>query len=217
MGWLLYLSLISFALMAMPLGALAQHPMGQANNTLVCSPGGPCPVNMLAEERSSNDAADINIESWWGIATKGTESHPIRMNIESIRPINPAEARRLLETNASLNEIRLNLEVRGNAPIKAGNMKLDNNIYRLINITVVTSGNKSILDANIVGPIAGPRSSPNKSNTNVGHITITISSANNTESTEGTLAISDPEYSGTYRLLLERQIPGRGPRAGLMA
>jgi len=159
--------------------------------------------------------ADVNIQSWQGVAAIGAESHPIRLNIESIRPIDPAEARRLLESNASLGEIRSSLNAEDNVPAISGNMKLNNDIYRLINITVASSGNNFTLDANVAGPIAGPRSGPNKSNASVGHTTIKISSTDNMESAEGTLIMNDSEYSGTYRLLLE-QFPGRGPRVGLM-
>jgi hypothetical protein len=216
MGLLIFLGLICFPLVLTALGISAQYFTGTADETP--SSGGPCPLDMLAMGNSSHDeTADVSIQSWRGFAIRGDESIPIRLNVENIRPIDPAEARRLLESNISLGEIRLSLRAEDKVPVREGNMKIENDVYRLINITVTQLGNTSTLKAIVAGPIAGPRSRSalNMPDTNAGHTTISISVAGGVETGDGTLVMNDPEYSGTYRLLMERQFPGRGSRVGL--
>jgi hypothetical protein len=215
MGWLISLGWICFPLVITALGISAQYPADTADETPLCS--GPCTMDMLAMGNSGNDeTADVSVQSWRGFAVMGDESHPIRFNVESIRPIDPAEARRLLESNISLGEIRSSLWAGDKVPVTEGNMKIENDIYRLINITITPLGNTSTLDANVAGPIAGPRSRSalNKPDANAGHTTISISSAGGIETGKGTLVMIDPEYNGTYSLLLERQFPGRGSGVG---
>jgi hypothetical protein len=217
MGRLISLGLICFPLVITALGIPAQYPADAADETYICSPGGPCPVDMLAMGNSGNDeTAGVSVHSWRGFAVMGDESHPIRFNVETIRAVDPAEARRLLESNISLGEIRSSLGAGDKVPVTEGNMKIENDIYRLINITVTPLGNTSTLDASVAGPIAGPRSRSalNKPDANAGHTTISISSAGGIETGEGTLVMIDPEYNGTYSLSLERQFPGRGPGVG---
>jgi hypothetical protein len=81
--------------------------------------------------------------------------------IEDVKSIDPSEARNQLASNASVEEIKSRIRAEDRAVSVRGNLRLDNEIFRLINIIVTSSSNKSVLDANISGPISGPRKKAN--------------------------------------------------------
>ena len=132
--------------------------------------------------------------------------------------LNPAEVRKLLESNASLEHIQSTIRTDDGSAVRRGNIRLDNSIYQLTNITVTPSGGGSVLNAGIAGPVGGPRFRAGQSTaiSVVGYTTLTISMLGGKEVAKGTLVMSSPEYSGTYQVLLDQQAPGRGPRAGMV-
>ena len=161
---------------------------------------------------------DVVVQNWRGFATKDDESHPIRLNVETIRTLDPDEARRFLASNISIEEVRFQTRAEERDTISRGNIRLNNDGYWLIDITMTSSGNRSTLDANIASPRSGSGSRDAAST--VGHVVVTISIVDGIEVTEGCMVIDDSKYSGTYSLLLNESLGrgpwGRGPRAGMM-
>lgn len=160
----------------------------------------------------SDRTADVLVQNWRGFATKDDKSHPVRLNVETISTVNPDEARRLLALNISLEEVRSQVRAGDRNVIRKGNIRLNNDIYQLIDIVIKPSGNRSILEANVASPRSG--SDPEDETTTVGHTVLTVSIVDNTEVAEGYMVIDDSKYNGTYNLSLKEH-PGRGPRAGL--
>jgi hypothetical protein len=161
---------------------------------------------------------DVVVQNWRGFATKDDESHPIRLNVETIRTLDPDEARRFLASNMSIEEVRSQTRAGDRDTISRGNIRLNNDGYWLIDITTMSSGNRSTLEASIASPMSGSGSRDAAST--VGHVVVTISMVDGVEVTEGYMVIDDSMYRGTYRLLLNESLGrgprGRGPRAGMM-
>ncbi len=93
--------------------------------------------------------ADVVVRNWRGIATKDGESYPIRLNVETIRTVDPNEARNLLASNMSLEDVRSQLRAGKKDEVLRGDIRLNNDSYRLIDIILASSGNKSTLKASL--------------------------------------------------------------------
>ena len=156
---------------------------------------------------------DVGVQNWRGVATKVGESHPIRLNVETIWTVDPDEARNLLASNMSLEDVRSQARAGDRDAILRGNIRLNNDSYRLINITLAFSGDKSTLEASLASP--GSRSGSGDASSIVGHTVVTISVVDEMQVAEGYMVIADSKYSGTYSLLLDKH-PSRGPRAGML-
>jgi hypothetical protein len=156
---------------------------------------------------------DVGVQNWRGVATKVGESHPIRLNVETIWTVDPDEARSLLASNMSLEDVRSQARAGERDAILRGNIRLNNDSYRLINITLASSGDKSTLEASLASP--GSRSGSGDAASIVGHTVVTISVEDELQVAEGYMVIADSKYSGTYSLLLDEH-PSRGPRAGML-
>jgi len=213
---ILCLGLIAILLVSASMGLPAQS-VDNLDKVPVCryngTANGPCSLSMLATINSGNDnSTDVTIQSWHGYATKDTESYQLRLNLERIAPVDPTEVRRLLASNTSLEDIQSMIRTEDGSVIRRGNMRLENSIYQLVNITVFLSGNRSVLDASIAGPIGGPRFRAGQSNviSVAGHTTLTISTVGGNEVAEGTLVMDIPDYRGTYQVLLNQHTQGRG-------
>jgi hypothetical protein len=146
------------------------------------------------------------LHSGRGLALMGNESHTLRLNVESLRPIEPMHIRNLLTSNTSLDEIRTALDmVEGDAKFD-GTMKLDENIYTLVDIKIIQSGeNSSTLDANVVEPAFGAALSNEM--TVVGHITLGIVSSGKDFMANGELTINRGPLAGSYLAFLNMQQP----------
>jgi hypothetical protein len=210
----IFLVIASMGMPAQSADSINKAPMCSFNAT----GKGPCPLSMLGATNNSNDSStDVSIQSWRGRATKDGESHPIRLNLERIISTDPTEVRRLLSSNASLEDIQSSIRTKDAACVRRGNIRLEDGIYQLTNITVVPSGIRSVLDAGISGPIDGPMFRADKSSTisASGHITLAISEAGFKGVAEGTLVMDSSDFRGTYQVKLDQQSPGRGHRAGM--
>lgn len=159
----------------------------------------------------SDETADVLVQNWRGFAINDNETHPARLNVQTIMTVDPTEARRLLASNISPKEIRSQARAGNRSMIQRGNIRLNNDGYRLIDIILKSSGNRSILEASIAGSMIA--SDSGDTSYAVGHTVLTISEVDNMEVAEGYLTIDDSKYSGNYSLSLN-ECPGRGPRAG---
>ena len=158
------------------------------------------------------DTVGVAVENWRGFATKDDESHPIRLNVEAIKSVDPAEARRLLALNISLEEVKSQARTSERDAILRGSIRINNDSYRLIDITLASSSNTT-LEAKVASP--GFRSGSEDEVSIVGNTVVAISIIDGITVAEGDLAINDSKYSGTYSLLLN-EYSGRGPRAGML-
>ncbi len=161
---------------------------------------------------SGDETVNVVVQNWRGFATKGDESYPIRLNVETIRTVDPDEARRLLASNISLEAMISQTRVETGDTILRGNIRLNNDSYRLTDIKLTSSGNKSTLEASVASQRS--RSGSGDTASTVGHAVVTISAVDCIEAVEGYMVIDDSKYNGTYSLLLNECL-GRGPRAGM--
>jgi hypothetical protein len=158
--------------------------------------------------------------NWRGFAIKDDEAHVVRMSIESVRFLDPSCMRRLLDSTASIEEIRTEMKkVRGDV-IHKGFLSLGKQTgeasseseditilgkedrYRLIDIKMTPSGDYTVIDA---GVVELKRDSAQTDNI-VGHLTLNASDyeiGTWAELSEGQLTINNGSYPGKYRLLLE--------------
>jgi hypothetical protein len=148
------------------------------------------------------------LHSGRGLALIGNESHTLRLSVESLRPIEPMHMRNLLTSNTSLDEIRAALDtIEGGAKFD-GTMKLDENIYTLVDIKIIQSGeNSSSLDANVVEPAFG--AAVINEMMVVGHITLGIVSSGIDFMANGELTINRGPQAGSYLAFLDMQPPVR--------
>ena len=217
MRWTLFQELVFFYLALFLLvicgsGSSAQN-MGEPNSLLVGDSSDANPTDTPAITSGTGEGTvDVVVQNWRGFATKDGESHSTRLNVETIRTLDPDEARSLLASNMSLEELRSQARAGDGDAILRGSLRLNTDSYRLMDIILASSGSRSTLEASL----ASPRSrSGSEDAAIVGHTVVTISVVDDKEVAEGYVVINDSRYSGTYSLLLN-ECCGRGPRAGKM-
>ena len=206
-GKILWLYLVVFLLLVISSFGSSAQPSGTVSWTQFCNSdvdhNKSCLIEMLAAIDDSDGPVDVSIQSWRGIAVEDNKSRSLRLIIENIKSINPCEARNLLASNASIEEIKSRIRTPNRAVSVRGNLRLDNEIYRLINIIVTSSGNKSILEADVLGPIASPeKMSTNDVKAIAGNITLTLSMIDGKEVGEGSLNLNDIEHIDIYKILI---------------
>lgn len=161
--------------------------------------------NSTAAKSGDEGSADVLIQNWRGLATEGEKSYSVRLNVQTIKTISPDEARRLLSSNKSLEEVRSQVRESDRDTILRGSIKLNNDSYRLINITFTSTNNRSIIEANIARP--GFRSGSGDGASTVGYAFVTIYDAGEMDMAEGYMVIDDSRYS----LLLNKIIHNYAP------
>ncbi|OPY54354.1 MAG: hypothetical protein A4E48_00339 [Methanosaeta sp. PtaU1.Bin060] len=139
------------------------------------------------------------IHSGNGFAILGNESHTLRLNVEALQPLEPMYIRKLLASNKSLAEIRDEIEANEGETIYRGSIRLDREIYPLVNLRLETpSENTTTLAADV----ASPGMSPDNETRIVGAIDMTIA-----PSEGGLIGKGDLELNGKgrYNVLLDMQ------------
>lgn len=163
-------------------------------------------TGVVAEEMSSNAAVKVPIRAihsghGFVLANNSSEFHVLRVNILKVGRIHPSEIRGLMAENKSISEIRAEIEnMTGGAPFYRGHMRLGENRYRLVNMSVVETddGNRTFY-ADVVGPLGNA-----ETNKTVGHINVTVMPYEGVRIGNGTLNMYEgDEYSGEYRVLLD--------------
>ena len=157
-----------------------------------------------------DESADVLVQKWRGFAVNESASNSVRINVETIKALDPGEARWLLASNMSLEEVRTLAREGERDRIFRGSMRLNNDSYRLMDITMTSEGNGSAMNASIVLPRG--LASEDASSV-VGHVSLDISDAVNPAVLNGYIVIDDSNYAGIYRLQLE-ECSGQGPGAG---
>ena len=161
------------------------------------------------EEISRNAAMNVPIRAihsgyGFALANNSAEFHVLRVNILKVRHIHPSEIRGLMEANKSISEIRAEIEnMTGGAPFYRGHMRLGEDHYRLVNMSVTeTDGNRTFY-ADVVGPIGSSEQSENI----VGNISVTVMPHEGVRIGDGELTMDEGEYKGEYRVLLDTLPP----------
>jgi len=144
-------------------------------------------------KRGDEGASDVLVQNWRGLAKQGEKSYSVRLNVEAIKTIDPDEARRLLSSNKSLEEVRSQVRESNRDTILRGSIKLNNDSYRLINITLTSTNGRSIIEANIARP--GFRSGSGDGQSAVGHASVTVYDEGEIKMAEGYLIIDDSKYN----------------------
>lgn len=171
-----------------------------------------------------------------GFALKDNETYVLRMHVELVKDIDPIYLRDLLVSNKSVEEIKEKLIAKeGNVTLR-GSMSLDGNIYPLVNIKFVPSGdNATVVDAdvaerhltaspdNIAEPPPMVEPPPSGKTAIAGHIKATIVPSKGGSIGNGVLIMSSDVYRGKYIVFLNlektwpdgiRPEPGQGPGQG---
>lgn len=139
------------------------------------------------------------IHSGSGFAILGNESHVLKLNVEALLPLEPMYIRKLLASNKSLPEIRDEIKANKGETIYRGSIRLDRDIYPLVNLRLeIPSDDTTTLAADV----ASPSMSPDNETTIVGLIDMTI-----TPSEGGLIGKGELELNGRgrYNVLLDMQ------------
>ena len=153
-----------------------------------------------AQQPAPPDGVPIEvIYSGRGFALLDNESHVLRLNIESILPLEPMAVRNLLASNKSLEEIREEIRSREGEVIIRGGLRLDKSIYHLVNIVVTPSGeNSTDLNADV-------GDGPCNETEIIGRLTVHIAPTDDGLVGKGELALGSGTQAGTYSVFLDTQ------------
>jgi hypothetical protein len=166
----------------------------------------------VAEEVSTNRAlrAPIRIvHSGSGFAlNEDAEFHVLRVHIVKRRFFQPRYIRELMGGDTNIEELKAKIEGAGGRPIYQGHLRLGENHYRLVNMSVDngTDGNR-VFDADIVGPLRNLEPSENMSI--AGHISMAVMRYEGARIGEGELTMSEGDYTGEYSVLLDMRPLGQ--------
>jgi hypothetical protein len=150
------------------------------------------------------------LHSGRGFAIKDNESLVFRLNIERVRPIEPIAIMLLLASNRSLEEIRDEIRAKDGGATYRGSVKLQRNIYPLVNINVTTLADNATVDADVA---AHAFDSFNHSEASIaGHIKLNIALFEGGLLGKGELTMKDGPDAGRYQILLEMTPPAREMR-----
>ena len=147
-------------------------------------------------------------QSGRGFALKNNESHVLRLNVETLLPLDPTQIRMLLASNESLDEIRKDIRANEGEATYRGSLMLDRSIYPLINIAVSPLGNNSTA----VGADLADFSIKSAENEPaiVGSVFVIISPSNGSMVGKGELDLNRSQQSEKYAILLDMQSPRCG-------
>ncbi len=185
--WLAYLLLMATGL-AEPVSAFAG-----------AEPGEPMADQGLMMRRlASPEGVPIEIVySGRGFALRNNESYVLRLNVESVLPLEFIEVRNLLASNKSLEQIRDEIRARRGEAVYRGGLRLDGAVYPLANIAMSpTSENSTSLTADV-------GAEPGNETGIQGRITLNISPADDGMVGKGELELGGGPQTGTYSILLD--------------
>nr|QNO51856.1 hypothetical protein PAJCOBIN_00016 [Methanosarcinales archaeon ANME-1 ERB6] len=167
----------------------------------------------VAEEVSTNRAqrAPIRIiHSGYGFAiNEDDEFHVLRVHIVKRRFFQPRYIRELMGEDTNIEELKAKIEGAGGRPIYQGHLRLGENHYRLVNMSVDANGAEGnrVFDADIVGPLRNLEPSENMSI--AGHISMTVMRYEGARIGEGELTMSEGDYTSEYSVLLDMRPLGQ--------
>lgn len=146
-------------------------------------------------------APELMFSQWRGFVLNDSQSRTLRVSIESIRPMDPVDARKLLSSNMTLEEIRAEMMKNKGDVIHRGVLRIGDDVYRLDNITMIPKENITIVDADVnevrFGSQAGNATSI------VGHLNAAIARDDGSNVSQGILDMNSSDYRGKYKVLLD--------------
>jgi hypothetical protein len=166
------------------------------------------PRFLFAAKGSDDQALGVVMHNWRGFALNGSESHALRVSLESMRPIEPMNVRKLLATNMSIEQVRERVRQEEGDVTQQGVMKLGDQIYRLVNISMTQSGNYTELESDLGelrwrAPENGTKAV--SSNASLGHLSVRLYPEDSAEVSKGALKVERGKYAGEYEVLLDAQ------------
>jgi hypothetical protein len=141
------------------------------------------------------------VHSGRGFALKGSESHIMRLNVETLMPLEPTHVRELLSSNKSLEEIRGDIRENIGITTYRGSMMLDRSIYPLVEIEIAPLGdNSTSVKANVADP--GNLSAENDT-VILGRISVIMAPSDGGIVGNGELELNGTKQAGSYSVLLD--------------
>ena len=159
------------------------------------------PAGGVAEEVASTNRAlraPVRIvHSGYGFAINDDdEFHVLRVHIVKRRFFQPRYIRELMGEDTNIEELKAKIEGAGGRPIYQGHLRLGENHYRLVNMSVDNGTDENrVFDADIVGL--------GKNMGIAGHINITVMHYEGAWIGKGELTMSEGDYTSTYSVLLD--------------
>jgi hypothetical protein len=92
----------------------------------------------------------IIFHHWRGFAIRGNESYALRISIESVRPVEPVSARKLLESDITIEEARKEILAHEGNITYRGHIMLQDGTYELTNIKMSFAKNNLTLNADVI-------------------------------------------------------------------
>lgn len=140
-----------------------------------------------------------------GFAIRGNESHPLRLKVEVLLPVQPEQIRKLVASNKSLKEIRDDIRENVGDEVHRGSLIFDRRLYAAINVSSLPGSNNSTL---LEADLADMNSlSAGNDSAILGRINLTISSCIEGTTGRGDLEIDRPPHEGRYFVLLDMEPP----------
>lgn len=169
------------------------------------------PLISMALRNTDSGPVGIVFHQWIGFALKDNESRSLRISIESVRPVEPTSIIKLLASNTTLDEIRKEIRMHEGNVTNRGVMRLGDDTYRLVDIKMTSSANRTVLDAGV----SQPSSESDHNVTIIGHLVVALAREDTTDVGQGVLNMIGGKINGNYRVLLDAQdAPPHDHRAG---
>jgi hypothetical protein len=92
---------------------------------------------------------EVIFQSRRGFALEGNESHMMRVSIENVRPVEAMNIRKMMASNMTLEEIKTEMRKEEGNVTYRGVLRIGDDIYRLDDISLTPTGNKTDLNANV--------------------------------------------------------------------
>lgn len=151
------------------------------------------------------------VQSGHGFALLGNESHLLRLNVESLCPLEPVQVWDMLATNKSLDEIRSDIQTKKCVTAYRGGLMLDREVFALINIVISPSiDNSTTLNADVSESRNHSAESEGNDAATLGRLSLKISPSDGGIVGKGDLELDGSKKAGKYSVLLD-MMP-RGPR-----
>jgi len=155
-------------------------------------------------EKEVSPGVGLNARMWvvhwgYGFALTDDNFHVLRIHIVRVRSLQPLDIKGLMKSDKSIEEIRAEILEREGITSYQGQMRLGNNSYKLVNITVTENGDVRNFEADIVNLSA----KPSATSATIGNISVTVKDYEGFRVGEGTLTMNDGNYVGEYWVLLQ--------------
>jgi len=173
------------------MGDVARNELGQNRATTYVQPFG----------NVEGEPAGIIFHNWHGFALKGDQSYILRISIESVRPVEPINVRKLLASNKTIDEVGKEILAEEGKLTYRGHLRLGESTYWMTNVEVGLDRNNISLSAELNEPL-GNLASINSTET-AGRITINTTSNEGELKGQGSLIITKGQLIGNYQVLLD--------------